>query len=251
MGTIEELINEYKKRIGNNMNYINGEWACEANRISEMKIAVDVLRKVVKDLHLIKSSLPTEEECEKLAKSLKDYSELSDKVGTLGNLTGKTIDALIDHVKVNGLPTQQDKVVVPEFVARYIAFCKSKNWELTATATTSNALYYESRLGPSGLNDWIVSNYATFLIAIATDDYTVEKEQIYEVVFYEDESDRWLLTQLGENSYEIIPESKNDGYRTQWFTEEKIKAINEKYWGFRHPMDKQCQMFTVPVEEEE
>ncbi|WP_181429570.1 DUF1642 domain-containing protein [Enterococcus plantarum] len=242
---IEELIEE---KINDWDDCLNRHYAGE-------KQNSDVLiRAALSDMQQLKSSLPTqatEEECEKLSKSLKDYSELSDKVGTLGNLTGKTIDALIDHVKVNGLPTQQDKVVVPEFVARYIAFCKSKNWELTATATTSNALYYESRLGPSGLNDWIVSNYATFLIAIATDDYTVEKEQIYEVVFYEDESDRWLLTQLGENSYEIIPESKNDGYRTQWFTEEKIKAINEKYWGFRHPMDKQCQMFTVPVEEDE
>lgn len=43
------------------MKYIKGEWACEADRISGMKIAVDVLRKVVKDLQLLKSSLPTQQ----------------------------------------------------------------------------------------------------------------------------------------------------------------------------------------------
>ncbi|NTQ56126.1 DUF1642 domain-containing protein [Enterococcus faecium] len=67
--------------------------------------------------------------------------------------------------------------------------------------------------------------------------YEVEKERFYEVVFREDESDRYLLMELGEKYYEIAPESENDGYRTQYFTESEIKAIDERYWSFAVPVE--------------
>lgn len=70
------------------------------------------------------------------------------------------------------------KVKVPAFVAEWIEWCKQHNWQLTAMATTSNAEYFESHSEPSGLHEWILENYATFLIAIATDNYEVE-EQLY------------------------------------------------------------------------
>lgn len=67
--------------------------------------------------------------------------------------------------------------------------------------------------------------------------YEVEKEPLYEVVFHEDESDRYLLMELGEKCYEIAPESENDGYRSQWFTEREIKEIDERYWPFAVPAE--------------
>lgn len=67
--------------------------------------------------------------------------------------------------------------------------------------------------------------------------YEIEKESIYEVVFLDDGYDRYLLMKLDEKSYEIVPESENDGYRTQYFTEKQIKTINERYWLFAVPAD--------------
>ncbi|WP_237558685.1 DUF1642 domain-containing protein, partial [Enterococcus hirae] len=53
----------------------------------------------------------------------------------------------------------------------------------------------------------------------------------------EDENDRYLLMELNEHYYEIVPESENDGYRKQYFTEKEIKAIDERYWAFAVPVE--------------
>lgn len=60
----------------------------------------------------------------------------------------------------------------------------------------------------------------------------MKREPIYEVVFLEDNCGRYLLMELSEKSYEVVHESENDGYRTQWFTEAEIKEIDERYWSF-------------------
>ncbi|MGF2138423.1 hypothetical protein [Enterococcus innesii] len=57
-----------------------------------------------------------------------------------------------------------------------------------------------------------------------------EKKPLYEVVILETEYDRYLLMDLGQKCYEIVPEYENDGYSKQWFTEEEIKAIDERFW---------------------
>ncbi|HFD6483878.1 TPA: DUF1642 domain-containing protein [Enterococcus hirae] len=83
---------------------------------------------------------------------------------------------------------------------------------------------------------WASRNYADFCQAVILGEYEVEKEPLkellYEVVFLEDENDRYLLMELNEHYYEIVPESENDGYRKQYFTEKEIKAIDERYWAF-------------------
>lgn len=126
---IEEMINEYKKQIENNMKYIEGEWACEADRISGMKIAVDVLRKIVKDLQLLKSSLPT----------------------------------------------QQDKVVVPELprhIIDYLKWCERNNKTLLEVIGGA-------RCHDADYAFWTEEERRKIAVAYATGDYTVEKEQLY------------------------------------------------------------------------
>lgn len=71
--------------------------------------------------------------------------------------------------------------------------------------------------------------------------YKVEKEPLYEVVFLEDENDRYLLMELNEHCYEVASETENDGYRTQWFTESKIKSINKKFWPFAVPVEEEAE----------
>lgn len=75
------------------------------------------------------------------------------------------------------------------------------------------------------------------LMSAIDNGYEVEKEQLYEVVFMEADGERYLLAELGESYFEIIPESENDGYRSQWFTEQEIKSIDERYWPFAVKVD--------------
>lgn len=148
----------------------------------------------------------------------------------------------------SSLPTQQDKIVVPPCVDKFLSV-GNKSRKLACLVSCKYSIL-TCDMAEGELKQWLREVSMDDLLSLANG-YIVEKEQLYEVVFHEDESDRWLLMQLGESSYEIVPESENDGYRTQWFSETEIKAINEKYWVFRHPVDEQCQSFAVPVEEEE
>ncbi|MGX7413500.1 DUF1642 domain-containing protein [Enterococcus caccae] len=56
------MIEKYEKEIHNYEKYIDGQWACEIDRISGMKIAVEVLKDMVKELQQLKSSLPTQQD---------------------------------------------------------------------------------------------------------------------------------------------------------------------------------------------
>lgn len=66
--------------------------------------------------------------------------------------------------------------------------------------------------------------------------YTIEKEQLYEVVFaVNEDGDRYLL--LESDGFFIDNESMNEGYYKQQFTEAEIKDIDERYWAFAVPVD--------------
>ena len=132
---------------------------------------------------------------------------------------------------------EQPKVTVPQFVAKWINQCKEK-------ATLADCLdgYYEISNGEvvssEDFQNWVVDNENDELTAKAwIFGYKVDKEPVYEVVFLESDDERYLLMELGEKSYEVVPESENDGYRTQWFTESEIKSIDERYWAFAVPVE--------------
>lgn len=132
---------------------------------------------------------------------------------------------------------EQPKVTVPQFVANWINQCKEK-------ATLADCLdgYYEISNGEvvssEDFQNWVVDNENDELTAKAwIFGYEVDKEPVYEVVFLESDDERYLLMELGEKSYEVVPESENDGYRTQWFTESEIKSIDERYWAFAVPVE--------------
>lgn len=191
---IEELINEYKKQIENNMKYIKGEWACEADRISGMKIAVDVLRRIVEDLQQLKSSLPT----------------------------------------------QLDKVVVPELIHKWIKHVKGLKWGLADLLNPSVSNSYLAR----DAKEWLEKDkiHAEILArAWLEDDYTVEKEQLYYVQLAEN---LIFLENIGNKttSEKYATGTKfYDRYVYKGkFTEQEIEAMDERYWAF-----------AVPVEEDE
>lgn len=125
--------------------------------------------------------------------------------------------------------------VVDSFVAEWFEENKD-NLEFSIWELCVDSYNVEDK---QGMFDWIQcsENKPIETLIRMKDGYKVEKEQFYEVVFREDEADRYLLMALGEKCYEIAPESENDGYRTQYFTEAEIKAIDERYWAFAVPVE--------------
>lgn len=102
----------------------------------------------------------------------------------------------------------------------------------------------ESTWGDFGITDEIVEfaedNEELFLNLIVNcsvgNGYTVEKEQLYEVVFaVNEDGDRYLL--LESDGFFIDNESMNEGYYKQQFTKAEIKDIDERYWEFRVEVD--------------
>jgi len=126
------------------------------------------------------------------------------------------------------------KVVVKKFVAEW--FEEHKNslndslWDLTIQ-TNENSQNKDKKL--TAFEKWFIDfEYSYEYLIRMKNGYEVEKEPVYEVVFLGSDDERYLLMELGEKSYEVVPESENDGYRTQWFTESEIKSIDERYWAF-------------------
>lgn len=129
------------------------------------------------------------------------------------------------------------KVPVPKFVADWIEECK-RNATLADCLKGSYKIFIGRKLASEDFKNWVVDNENDELTAKAwIFGCEVEKEPVYEVVFLESDDERYLLMELGEKSYEVVPESENDGYRTQWFAESEIKAIDERYWAFAVPVE--------------
>lgn len=137
---------------------------------------------------------------------------------------------------------EQPKVTVPQFLAKFIQDNKGNS----ASDIFSQDWFHESvDETDDEVNKWLYDNdtaendrrYLIAVQAFVTGEYEVEKEPVYEVVFLESDDERYLLMELGEKSYEVVPESENDGYRTQWFTESEIKSIDERYWAFAVPVE--------------
>ncbi|MFQ7605756.1 MAG: DUF1642 domain-containing protein [Enterococcus avium] len=114
------------------------------------------------------------------------------------------------------------KVKVPAFVVEYINWCKQHDWQLTAIATTSNADYFESHSEPSGLHEWIIENYATFLIAIATGEYEVEEEPKW-VVKIEDNGSAYFVDFFDELQPHLVYGLSGEVMRFD--SEDKANAI--------------------------
>lgn len=132
---------------------------------------------------------------------------------------------------------EQPKVTVPQFVAVWIKECK-RNATLTDCLKGKYEISIGRKLASEDFQNWVVDNENDELTAKAwMFGYEVEKEPVYEVAFLESDDERYLLMELGEKSYEVVPESENDGYRTQWFTESEIKSIDERYWAFAVPVE--------------
>ncbi len=155
----------------------------------------------------------------------------------------KEIDEVIEDLQQlkSSLPTQQDKVVVPEFVAEYLEMRKQQ----FAVGGLGVAIMhvFDGKESPKLFN-WMNNNVEVFARAWL-DDYTVEKAQLYYVELPEKNTDTYNVYGLKKYSDGKI----NVGYYDKKdigksinskLTEKEIKSVHENYWAF-----------AVPVEEDE
>jgi len=78
----------------------------------------------------------------------------------------------------SSLPTQQDKVVVPEFVAEWIEHCRECSWSLRSAMLFENFGNFTDK---RKLKKWFLDGKGRHDIFARAwlDGYTVEKEQLY------------------------------------------------------------------------
>lgn len=132
----------------------------------------------------------------------------------------------------------QEKAIVPKFVAYWFEDnFEELDWELGGVLINA---FNTNRSERSDFQDWLVdtTNYPIeTLIRMKLFGYEVEKEQLYYVSFG---FDRFLIkgdckTTTGEDFIwiEVWECIENEGFEELVkFTEQEIKAIDERYWPF-------------------
>lgn len=131
-----------------------------------------------------------------------------------------------------GLAKQLDepkKVVVPKFVAEWIEYAKKKGDSLIDSFNPWD-LYGAEYIDATR---WIDNNQETYALAWVNG-YEVEKQQLYYVDFIKnDDVHKRLVFDHENGKYNIVDWSDNlIGLVQEIFTEQEIKAIDERYWPF-------------------
>ncbi|WP_445450225.1 DUF1642 domain-containing protein [Enterococcus faecalis] len=133
------------------------------------------------------------------------------------------------------------KVVVPKFVAEWITICKNKNKDLSyAIHAPFLRDFLLERFGDDDSRvRWLQTNDNQNILARAwLDGYEVETKQLYYVVFDILHSQKYLVKNVKTNQFYLSNNEKVVGnYEQVKFTEQEIKAIDERYWPFAVKVD--------------
>lgn len=132
---------------------------------------------------------------------------------------------------------EQPKVTVPQFVAVWIKECK-RNATLTDCLKGKYEISIGRKLASEDFQNWVVDNKNDELTAKAwMFGYEVEKEPLYKVII-----DQRYLVQLFSGrtdarlvEFEELTIWSESAYK---LTEETIKSIDERYWAFAVPVEK-------------
>ncbi|EIB6793056.1 DUF1642 domain-containing protein [Enterococcus faecalis] len=125
------------------------------------------------------------------------------------------------------------KVVVPRAVAEWIEYAKKKGDSLSASFKPWDL--YGAEYGK--VNSWIKDNEETYARAWL-DGYEVEKEQLYYVKFDILYLQKYLVKNVETDQFYLSNNEKVVGnYEQVRFTEQEIKAIDERYWPFAVKVD--------------
>ncbi|EIB6829873.1 DUF1642 domain-containing protein [Enterococcus faecalis] len=134
------------------------------------------------------------------------------------------------------------KVVVPKFVAEWISICKNKNKDLSyAMHAPFLRDFLLERFGDDDSRvRWLQNNDNQNILARAwLNGYEVETKQLYYVDVINDGAVHKRLILDHENGkHNIVGWSDNlIGLVQEMFTEQEIKAIDERYWPFAVKVD--------------
>lgn len=151
-------------------------------------------------------------------------SYLQDGVGESFNDYSKGLNAAYNTIGllINQLEEpEQEKVVVPKFVADYIEIAKQ---DITLMRVFDIAQNYDERDIWEKEYEWVRANHEKF--AKAWFGYTVEKEKLYKIKLSE-------YDYLVQDEYGTVftMDTNLHEYKTK-FTEQEIKNIDERYWTF-------------------
>ncbi|WP_413434892.1 DUF1642 domain-containing protein [Enterococcus mundtii] len=122
---------------------------------------------------------------------------------------------------------EPQKPVVPKFVAEWIEYAKKKGDSLAISFKPWNLYGVEY----SKADRWIEDNQETFARAWL-DGYEVEKEPLY------------YIKLPGGKNYDMFVDGRDgnlkvflNGTPGTQYTEQQIKAIDERYWAFAVPVE--------------
>ncbi|MBC3581215.1 DUF1642 domain-containing protein [Listeria monocytogenes] len=130
--------------------------------------------------------------------------------------------------------------VIPQFVADVLQVQKEKWWwslseslDLKVYACTSFVKEYSVDIR---IKDWLSlpSNQELFARAWL-DGYEVEQEPLYYIKVI-DRHFGYINLNLKTGAYTTTTNVESDGFKTK-FTEKEIKAIDERYWQFKVPVE--------------
>lgn len=147
-----------------------------------------------------------------------------ERINAVGNFEGITLAlSLIDQLE----EPEQEKVVIPQFVADWIEHIKKdKPW-----LSLYGVFNYSDRV-QSETTKWLSTNNSELFARAWLDGYTVEKEKLYKVKL----SKYDYLVQDGDGTVFTMDTGLHE-YEDR-FTEQEIKNIDERYWAFAEEVTK-------------
>ena len=147
----------------------------------------------------------------------------------------------------SSLPTQQDKVVVPEFVAKWYVALIKKGWSHVKIVRNS---FHEIEMGyvcyTSSVDEWLENEDNQELLIRMKDGYTVEKEPLYYVKLPEKNTDSYNVYGLkkysdGRINIAVYDRADIGKSMNSKLTEKEIKSVDEKYWAFAVPVEEEAE----------
>lgn len=126
---------------------------------------------------------------------------------------------------------EQERIVVPQFVADWISRHKQEGYNLIWSIS------YENNDMPDEIYEWLTSaadNQELFARAWMGE-YEVEQEPLYYIKAIDSYSG-YVNLNLKTGTYTMSTNGEFDGYKTK-FTESEIKNIDTRYWDFAVPVE--------------
>ncbi|WP_438723749.1 DUF1642 domain-containing protein [Enterococcus sp. DIV1420a] len=163
---------------------------------------------------------------QELIKELENCKTMGSHIGEVGVNSG--LNTAIDLAKQLNEPK---KDVVPKFVADFIE--DGNHYDKIAFLVHQKYLGINSLMRECPVKDWLMSVDYEIVLSLVNG-YEVETEPLYYVKFDILYLQKYLVKNVETNQFYLSNNEKVVGnYEQVRFTEQEIKAIDERYWLFK------------------